>query len=287
MADGGRAGSNRVAPDAADAHGPGLDGADGDAAIGGAAPGERQEAAPAPAVKAVAKRRKAVRRLWTTARQALFLQHLAQTANVAASCRAAGMKGATGGLYVLRQKSAEFRASWAAALREGYAALEVALLDRALNGTPTPIIHGGELKGTAIQFSERLAMFLINAHRDTVARIGAADEAGAGDSGVQALLIDRLAEMRARIDAEEAGEAPIETKAMPARREAGLLLTQMRAAARGTNVSPFPVGERAGRGARASDKRGRFGHAGRWLAPMPPLPTPAPTEEGDGAAGGA
>lgn len=184
--------------------------------------GDRFATDPAGAARAVAgaaptapkAKRKKPRRAWTAARQAAFLQHLAQTANVAASCRAAGMKDATGALYLLRQKSAEFRASWAVALREGYAALELALLDRALNGTPTPIIHGGELKGTAMHYSERLAMFLINAHRDTVARIDAHDRAAAAAGDVQALLAERLTEMRARIDADDSGDM-IETKAMP------------------------------------------------------------------------
>ena len=60
----------------------------------------------------------------------LFLNHLAETANVAASARAAGV--ASSGVYAERRRSAGFRDDWARALGEGYARLETDLLAEAL-----------------------------------------------------------------------------------------------------------------------------------------------------------
>ena len=60
----------------------------------------------------------------------LFLNHLAETANVAASARAAGVGSSA--VYAERRQSAGFRDDWARALGEGYARLETDLLAEAL-----------------------------------------------------------------------------------------------------------------------------------------------------------
>ena len=52
------------------------------------------------------------------AAQKAFLAHLAQTSNVSASAKAAGVT--TSPVYDLRKKSADFCAKWLAALSEGY-----------------------------------------------------------------------------------------------------------------------------------------------------------------------
>ncbi len=63
---------------------------------------------------------------WTPNRRRLFLEALANTCNVSAACRAAGMSSSA--IYPLRQRDAAFRAAWADALREGYFRLGVARL---------------------------------------------------------------------------------------------------------------------------------------------------------------
>ena len=93
----------------------------------------------------------------------LFLNHLAETANVAASARAAGV--ASSNVYAERWRSAGFRDDWARALGEGYARLETDLLGEALlaaNGKTAE----ATLKARAQK--HRLAIALLSAHRAAV-----------------------------------------------------------------------------------------------------------------------
>ena len=65
-------------------------------------------------------------------RRAMFLEHLAATCNVQASAAVAGVAVST--VYANRMRDPYFRADWQAALAQGYARLEVALVERALGG---------------------------------------------------------------------------------------------------------------------------------------------------------
>ena len=65
------------------------------------------------------------------AAQKAFLAHLAQTSNVSASAKAAGVT--TSPVYDLRKKSEQFCAKWLAALSEGYAKRLSALQRRGLH----------------------------------------------------------------------------------------------------------------------------------------------------------
>lgn len=135
---------------------------------------------------------------WTAEKQRLFLAELADTANVSASARAAGMPEAS--VYRLRRRSAEFRAAWAAALCEGYEKLELMLLDRAINGVVKPVWHGGKQVGSITEYSDRLALTLITAHRAAVhGRGGAYDEE---PGAVRARLEAKLSEMNRRMGGE-------------------------------------------------------------------------------------
>ena len=78
---------------------------------------------------------------WTAAKKARFIAELAGTCNVLASLRVVGME--SGSLYKLRKRDAKFRAEWAEALREGYAKLEMMLLERAMNGTVRTVSRAG------------------------------------------------------------------------------------------------------------------------------------------------
>ena len=66
--------------------------------------------------------------------EAFFLA-LADTCNVVRSAKAAGFSAWWA--YRRRKFDAAFRNGWAAAVREGYAKLELVLLERAMKGTPT------------------------------------------------------------------------------------------------------------------------------------------------------
>ena len=67
---------------------------------------------------------------WTKTKQQAFLDHLGATANVAGAT--AVVKFKDGAAYSFRRKSAEFRSAWQAALCEGYAKLELMMLERAM-----------------------------------------------------------------------------------------------------------------------------------------------------------
>lgn len=128
-------------------------------------------------------------------KRALFLAELAVTANVAASARVADVLAPTA--YALRRRDEGFRAAWEEALAEGYAQLELQLLERALFGSPKPAAKGEPAR----EFSERLALALLAAHRDTVLKTRARVEAGGaqpGDGDAARKLIDALDAMTLR-----------------------------------------------------------------------------------------
>jgi hypothetical protein len=92
-----------------------------------------------------------------------FLDHLARTANVAASARKAGISGDTA--YAERRRLAEFRAEWVEALSEGYVRLETDLLADALRAASSKTSDA--LLKAKLQ-KQRLQLGLLNAHRGAV-----------------------------------------------------------------------------------------------------------------------
>lgn len=138
---------------------------------------------------------------WTKAARAAFLAKLAETANVAASAREAGMPVSS--VYALRLKSPEFRFEWGEALAEGYARLEASLLEAALGkgrGTADP----DALKREAAR--HRLGLSLLAQHRPAVK--GMTPSARKVDAGqLKARILDRIALMHQRIEAAKADDA--------------------------------------------------------------------------------
>ncbi|OYY70135.1 MAG: hypothetical protein B7Y44_03965 [Sphingomonadales bacterium 28-55-16] len=139
--------------------------------------------------------------------RARFLDHLAQTANVSASARVAGVGSSA--VYAERRRSPAFRDAWALALAEGYARLETDLLAEALqmaNGRTAD----GTLKARAQK--HRLAIALLNAHRAAVkggALVAAPLPPKQDLATVKAQLILKLTQMRQR--AEDSAAARAET----------------------------------------------------------------------------
>lgn len=135
---------------------------------------------------------------WTAGKRTAFLEALAATANVTASAEAAGMSRVQ--VYRIRRHDPGFRAAWREALCEGYEALEIVLLERALHGVERPVFYGGKQVGMTREFNDSVALQLLARHRAEVA----AERAGR-DAPIEtraAVGIDevkaKLAEMRER-----------------------------------------------------------------------------------------
>ena len=136
-----------------------------------------------------------------------FFAALAETCNVALSARRAGFSA--GWAYRKRKSDAAFRNQWVAAVREGYAKLELVLLERAMKGTPKPIRVGGSDR-IIREYSNTLAVALLRRHAETVDQYdGQPDESEAAE--LRAKIIEQLDRLRER----EAGKAKndaVETK---------------------------------------------------------------------------
>ena len=122
----------------------------------------------------------------------IFLEHLAQTSNVAASARAAGISAQTA--YGLRRRNAEFAAQWQAALTEGFARLESALLAEALTAV-SGRISDAALKSRAQK--HRLGLALLALHRGSVR--GPAKPAAAPDTRIADKVTAKLIDMHRRM----------------------------------------------------------------------------------------
>lgn len=138
--------------------------------------------------------------------RSLFLDHLAQTANVSASARAAGVTSSA--VYAERRRTPAFRDSWALALAEGYARLETDLLAEALQSASGRTADG-TLKARAQK--HRLAIALLSAHRASVkggAAVAPASKPAQPDlATLKAQLILKLTQMRQRAEESAAARA--------------------------------------------------------------------------------
>ena len=135
-----------------------------------------------------------------------FLATLAETCNVVRSARAAGFSA--NWAYRKRRRDAGFRAGWAMAVREGYAKLELVLLERAMKGTPKPVIRRDGSERIIREYSTALAVALLRRHADT------ADEADQSqDDEAMRETRERILAKLERLRARNEGEAAdIETK---------------------------------------------------------------------------
>lgn len=127
----------------------------------------------------------------------LFLDALAETSNVAASAREAGVTA--GAVYRERRRCAEFARRWHQALCEGFVRLETELLSEALmaaNGN----VKDATLKARAQKY--RLGLALLAAHRSAVRGVkSAAVGEVASEDGAKERLTLRLMDMRERAEA--------------------------------------------------------------------------------------
>lgn len=145
----------------------------------------------------------------------IFLTTLADTCNVVRSSKAAGMS--TNYAYRRRRRDATFRTGWAEAVREGYAKLELILLERAIKGTPKLVRTARGTDRVMRHYSTPLAVALLKRHADT------ADEAAYqhGEDELREVrerILDKLERIRQRDAARADGNGTVEIKAGVERR---------------------------------------------------------------------
>ena len=110
---------------------------------------------------------KSIRTAFTPAKQRRFFEALRATCNVLRSCEMADVSTPTA--YRYRKLSAAFRAQWAETLREAYADLELAMLERTLNGTVKTVTREGAVKETVHDYPNAVALTRLRLHRDAAA----------------------------------------------------------------------------------------------------------------------
>lgn len=103
---------------------------------------------------------------FTKSKRAAFLLRLADTANVSASCAAAGVSRQTA--YALKRRDAVFAAQWEDALQSALDGLEAEIIRRAIEGTEKEQFFQGQSVGTVVTYSDSLAMFLLKSKRPSV-----------------------------------------------------------------------------------------------------------------------
>ena len=107
----------------------------------------------------------------TEAQVETFFDTLSETCNVTRSAEAAGFAVSTA--YRKRKSDAAFRRAWAEAVREGYAKLELVLLERAIDGTPKAVSgRGGGDDRLVREYSTALAVALLKRHSETAELAG-------------------------------------------------------------------------------------------------------------------
>ncbi|MEJ0017521.1 MAG: hypothetical protein WDN25_13340 [Acetobacteraceae bacterium] len=94
---------------------------------------------------------------------AAFLEALANSANVSASCTAAGI--ARSSAYEWRASDPAFKAAWDEAVELGLDALEDEAIRRGRDGVEKPVYQGGKAVGTVREYSDTLLMFMLNGRR--------------------------------------------------------------------------------------------------------------------------
>lgn len=94
-----------------------------------------------------------------------FFATLTDSCNVKRSAKAAGF--AANWAYRRRKFDAAFRNGWAQAVREGYAKLELILLERVMKGTPKLVRTSGGSDRIMREYSTALSVALLKRHADT------------------------------------------------------------------------------------------------------------------------
>jgi hypothetical protein len=139
-------------------------------------------------------------RNWTKEKEREFLSVLAETCNVTRAAEAVHMS--TRGAYKRRKTNAAFRAAWLDTIGTAYQRLELALLDRAFNGTEKIIKRHDGSEDRMIEFPNQLGLSLLKMHRGTVAE--ASIEVPPEDLGeLRERLLGKLSRLKERREEEK------------------------------------------------------------------------------------
>lgn len=130
----------------------------------------------------------------------VFLDALAESSNVAASARAAGISA--NAMYRERRRNAGFATRWHEALCEGFARLEAELLSEALIA-PTGNVKDATLKSRAQKY--RLGLALLAAHRAAVrgAKLSSPGDVPQGSAKVRLVAKLRAIRVQASMESED------------------------------------------------------------------------------------
>jgi len=146
-----------------------------------------------------AKLREPTRRDWTKKKETAFLTALSETCNVTLACSETGVSVAA--VYARRKKNAAFRAAWGEAIAVAYRRVEMALLERALNGTEKVVTRKDGSEERVREYPNSVALQLLKMHKETAEE--AEREPGEGEmEELRAKLQGKIARLRQRLIAE-------------------------------------------------------------------------------------
>jgi len=149
-------------------------------------------------------RRKSSARNWTKVRQVEFLSVLAETCNVTRACEQAGIS--VSHAYSRRKRDAAFRAAWIEAIGVAYQRLELAMLDRAFNGTEKVMKRRDGSDERVREVSNQLGLSLLKLHRDTASQ-AEAELSPDDEDEMRERLVAKLMRLKNRIEKDEAAIA--------------------------------------------------------------------------------
>lgn len=129
---------------------------------------------------------------WTAAKEAIFFRELATVCNVSSALRACGMFRRKSDVYDRRRDDPRFRAKWEAAIDEGYALLDLEMLERARSGDSRPPPRT-DVEKRLRQVPTALGLQLLKLYHARKAKTAAAPAARAAGA---ARRVDRLAQRR-------------------------------------------------------------------------------------------
>lgn len=146
------------------------------------------------------KSRKQAPRDWTSAKETTYVEVLAETCNFTRAAEAAGVS--TSSAWKRRKTNAAFRAGCREAIAAGYQRLELALLDRALNGSEKIVTRKDGSEERVREYPNAVALTLLRLHRETAAEV--ANEPDQVDvAELRERLVNKLERLRKRIEEEE------------------------------------------------------------------------------------
>lgn len=146
------------------------------------------------------KMEKAGKRDWSKAKEEVYVNTLAETCNFTRAAEAAGVS--TSSAWRRRKTDAAFRASCREAVAAGYQRLELALLDRALNGSEKIVTRKDGSEERVREYPNAVALTLLRLHRETAAEVENEPE-HTDIEEVRERLFSKLQRLRTRIEAKD------------------------------------------------------------------------------------